>query len=226
MDEAERDRKLEKIRKCLRMSKSANANEAGTALRHAQALMRELGIEDEAEVGMEPTSGEVIITKEAFGGCRYLNQLVGLIIATFGVDATYEAGNGISRRRANVRYIGPRSRVMMAVYAHRVIDRAIAKAWAGVRDEFNQQPGARQTFRLHFLHGIYHKVEKLVPSAVESKAIDRYKETKYGKELEPVKIKKTDLHDTFAAILGENAAAGFDIHQPMEGEGQKGIGHG
>lgn len=225
MDDVERERKLDKIRKCLRLSKSANANEAGTALRHAQALMRELGIEDEAEIGMEPTTGEVIITKEAFGGCKYLNQLVGLITSTFGVEAVYEAGNGISRRRANVRYVGPRSRVMMAVYAHRVIDRAVSKAWADVRDGFLRRPGARQTFRLQFLNGVYYKVDKLAPSAVETKAINRYKKSKYGKELDPIKIKKTGMHNALAALLGQRAADGFDIHQPMEGEGQKTIGH-
>jgi hypothetical protein len=225
MDEAERERKLDKIRKCLRLSKSANANEAGTALRHAQALMRELGIEDEAEVGMEPTTGEVLITKEAFGGSRYLAELTGLVRRTFGVDCVWEPGNGISRTRANIRYIGPRSRVMMAIYAHRVIDRAVFNAWKQVRDAFEQAPGARQTFRLNFLDAIGEKVERLRPSEVESRAIDRYKEAKFGKELEPVKLKNDNLHDPLAGFLGTKMGAEFDIHRPMD-EDKKRLGHG
>lgn len=216
MDEADRERKLDKIRKCLRLGKSANANEAATALRHAQAMMRELGIEDEAEVGMEPTTGEVLITKEAFGGCKYLNELCGMISRAFGVEAVFEAGNGISRTRANVRYIGPRSRVTMAVYSHKVIDRAVFNAWKQVRGAFDQAPGARQTFRLHFLAVIEDKVERLAPTEVETRAIKRWKETKYGKDIEPVKIKKDNLHDPVAAYLGVKLGREFDIHRPMD----------
>lgn len=213
MDEADRERKLDKIRKCLRLSKSANPNEAGTALRHAQALMRELGIEDEAEVGMEPTTGEVLITKEAFGGCRYLSDLCNLIRRVFGVDCVWEEGNGISRVRANIRYIGPRSRVMMAVYAHRVIDRAVFMAWKEVRDGFYQAPGARQSFRINFIDAIHDKVERLAPSDVETKAIERYKAAQYQ---ELVKTKSKTLGgDPLAGMLGQAMGSQFDIHRPM-----------
>jgi hypothetical protein len=225
MDEATRERKLDKIRKCLRLSKSAEPHEAAAAIRHAQALMRELGIEDEAEVGMEETTGEVIITKEAFGGCKYLNALASLVCRTFGVEGLYEAGNGISRVRANVRYIGPRSRVMMAIYAHRVIDRAVFNAWKQVRDAFGQAPGARQTFRLNFLGVIYDKVERLAPNEVETAAIARYKAKNFGTDLEPVKLKKDNRHDPLAAYLGQKLGEQFDIHRPMD-EDKKRLGHG
>lgn len=224
MDEATREKKLDKIRKCLRLSKSAEPHEAAAAIRHAQALMRELGIEDEAEVGMEQTTGEVLITKEAFGGCAYLNQLCALIRRTFGVDCVWEPGNGISRTRANVRYIGPRSRVMMAIYAHRVIDRAVFKAWKEVRDTFGQAPGARQAFRLNFLDAIHEKVERLAPSDVETKAIERYKEKEYGTDLEKTKSKVLG-GDPLAAILGSAMGSQFDIHRPMD-EDKRRLGHG
>lgn len=223
MEEADRERKLDKIRKCLRLSKSANPNEAGTALRHAQALMRELGIEDEAEVGMEPTTGEVLITKEAFGGCRYLSDLCNLIRRVFGVDCVWEPGNGISRTRANIRYIGPRSRVMMAIYAHRVIDRAVFQAWKEVRDAFDQAPGARQSFRINFIDAIHEKVERLAPSDVETKAIERYKAAQY-QELTKTKS-KTLGGDSLAGMLGMAAGSQFDIHRPMD-EDKRRLGHG
>lgn len=223
MDEAARERKLDKIRKCLRLSKSAEAHEAAAALRHAQALMRELGIEDESEVGAEPTTGETVITKEAFGGCAYLSHLCGLIERTFGVEAIWEPGNGISRVRANVRYIGPRSRVMMAVYAHRVIDRAVFQAWKDVRDAFDQAPGARQNFRLNFIDAIREKVERLAPTEVETRAIERYKAAQY-KVLEKTKSKVLG-GDPLAGMLGQAAGSQFDIHRPMN-EDKRRLGHG
>lgn len=223
MDEAARERKLDKIRKCLRLSKSAEAHEAAAALRHAQALMRELGIEDESEVGAEPTTGETVITKEAFGGCAYLSHLCSLIERTFGVEAIWEPGNGISRVRANVRYIGPRSRVMMAVYAHRVIDRAVFQAWKDVRDAFDQAPGARQNFRLNFIDAIREKVERLAPTEVETRAIERYKAAQY-RALEKIKSKVLG-GDPLAGMLGQAAGSQFDINRPMD-EDKRRLGHG
>lgn len=220
MDEATREKRLDKIRKCLRLAKSSNPNEAASALRQAQAMMRELGIEDEAEVGMEPTTGEVLITKEAFGGCAYLSNLCGLIRRTFGVDCVWEPGNGISRTRANVRYIGPRSRVMMAIYAHRVIDRAVFFAWKEVRDVFNQAPGARQNFRLNFLDAIEDKVSRLAPTEVETKAIERYKVKEYGTDLTKTKSKTLE-GDPLAGMLGQAMGSKFDINRPMEGDKQR-----
>jgi hypothetical protein len=212
VNDQEREARIAKIRKCLKLSKSANSNEAATALRQAQAMMRELGIEEE-EVGEEPTIGETVITKEAFGGCRYLSDLTSLIRRAFGVACIWEPGNGISRTRANIRYIGPRSRVMLAIYAHRVIDRAVFEAWKAVRDDFNQQPGARQSFRINFIDAIEEKVTKLAPTPQETKAIERYKAATY-KELEPVKS-KTLAGDGMAEILGQMAGSQFDINRPM-----------
>ena len=214
----ERARKMDKIRKCMRLANSSNSNEAAAALRQAQAMMRELGVEY-ADVGEQPTVGEVVITKEAYGGCRYLQWLIHLVTKTFGIEGIWEMGNGISRKRANVRYIGPANRVGLAVYAHRVIDRAVAKAWEEHGVEFRQKPGARAVFRISFIAAIADKVEKLAIDTAEERGIKNYKDAKYPALVS--KSSKAVRGPSQAAVLGHIAGGQFDIHRPMGTEGNR-----
>lgn len=223
IDEATRAARIEKIRKCLRLSKSCNVNEAAAAMRQAQAMLRELGL-TESDVDERAATSDVVITKEAFGGCKYLSQLVILIRATFGVDAVYEQGSGISRKRANVRYIGPRARVQLAVYTHKVIDRVIRDEWKKVRDEYEQQIGARLAFRLAFIHIVADKIQHLAVEEDEQQSIDRYKLVKYSNGLVSTKQKNHKKLNEEAAMLGAVAGDRFEINKPMN-EDRMEIGH-
>ena len=213
-----RARKIEKIRKCLRLSASSNPNEAAAALRQAQAMMRELGIEDPAS--LEIGSAQVI-TKEGFKGCVYLYQLVSMLMALLGVDAIISPGNGISRRRANVQYIGPESRVQIAVYIHKVLDRAVNKAWKSLRGDMKQRQGARQTFRLSFLAVVGDKLEKFRMTDDEKRGIELYVAAKYPalKYYEA----KNNLRNDEAGVMGVVAGREFDINIPM-GQNRLAIG--
>lgn len=205
-----RARKIEKIRKCLRLSASSNPNEAAAALRQAQAMMRELGIEDPASLEIDSAQ---VITKEGFKGCVYLSRLVTMLMALLGVDAVISPGNGISRRRANVQYIGPESRVQIAVYIHKVLDRAVNKAWKSLRGDMKQRQGARQTFRLNFLVVVGEKLEKFRMTDDEKRGVELYKAAKYP-ALKEYKAKNA-LYDDEAGIMGIVAGREFDINIPI-----------
>ena len=57
----DKERILEKIKKCLALSKSANEHEAAQALKQAQALMREYGITDiEVELSAVKETGAAL----------------------------------------------------------------------------------------------------------------------------------------------------------------------
>ncbi len=57
----DKERILEKIKKCLALSKSANEHEAAQALKQAQALMREYGITDiEVELSAVTETGAAL----------------------------------------------------------------------------------------------------------------------------------------------------------------------
>ena len=214
MDADEYEKRLEKIRKCLRLSKSAEANEAAAAMRQAQKLMQELGI-DESELGLEATIDELVITKHPMGANRYLLTLVAVIKEIFGVDAIFETGNGVAFKRANIRYFGPKSRCMVAAYSHRVVDRAIGNAWKDHKDDFHELPGARLSFKLSFLASIRDKIELMTTTPAEQAAIKRKQQSMY-KGLVDINAKPMPEIVDRAANIGEVAAKGFDLHRPMD----------
>lgn len=223
MDAQEKARRIEKIRKCLRLAKSSNANEAAAALRQAKKMMEAAGV-SESDIDDNAAIGEVVKTKEPFGNNTYANALVSVIKRAFGVGAVLEPGAGVSRTRLNVRYIGPRGRVLLAAYAHRVVDRAITKAWCAVKESYFERQGARLGFRMAFLDSVADQIEALSPSEDEAAAIDRYKLALYGQgNLTTGKARGPVGVDAGAWTEGRMAAAGFRLHRPM-GEDRMAIG--
>ena len=119
------------------------------------------------QLGLE-LADAVVKTREGFGACRTMNFLTSIIMEAFGVQCIYERNPG-SANRLNVRYVGPRDRVLLAEYSHRVVWRAMQGAW----DDFlSKRPwlkgdgGKRQAFHLGWLVGVREKVEAIVPPEV------------------------------------------------------------
>lgn len=215
-DPEARAKAIDRIKKCLRLAQSNEAHEAAAALRQAQKLMAEWGLEQD-DLDAAEMVDELVRTKEAFGGCAYLHALVNLIDACFGVSGVWEQGNGISRKRANVRYIGPAVRVALAVYAHRVVDRSVRESWESHRLYFphdEQRPGARQSFRLAFLLAIRTKIEAFAMTEKERDGIKKALVAKYGGALTEMAAKDVELDDS-AADAGFAKGRQFDIHRPM-----------
>lgn len=214
----DRSRALEKIKKLLRLSTSDNSFEAATALRQAQKMMQALGVSVD-EIDATEVTSKVVITKEAFGGCAYLARLSHIVSGAFGLVAIWEPGNGKSRIRANIRYIGPRERVQVAYYAHRVVDTAIRKSWyehlqtnLGIK----QKPGARHTFRMAFLTNVEDKVMKLAPTSTEQQQVNAYLRARYGTSLDSKGMRDKVPHDIASYYAGVLASNDFYLHTPLE----------
>jgi hypothetical protein len=125
-----RDEALKKIKKCLALAKSANANEAATALRQAQALMaahrvtdRDLSLIDVREVRVQATSPasnawEIHLTQmiSAAFGCETYDSLVG----------RYNGAGNYIRQRFCV-FVGIDSDPTIAGYAFEVLSRQCAR---------------------------------------------------------------------------------------------------
>lgn len=215
----DRQRAIRRIQKCLALAKSPEPYEAAAAIRQAQKLMSSLGLTEDEVAGLEATS-EVVITKEAFGGCRYLAKLVNIIQVAFGVAGVWEPGRGISRVRANIRYIGPKGRVQLAVYTHRVVNNAVNAAWrehleTAPGPSKKQKPGARMSFRIAFLTAIEEKIMKLSPTESEALAIQRYQAAMYGTGLHERSGPKWAQIDFDAYLAGAERGAEFDLMRPL-----------
>ncbi|MGJ7611805.1 MULTISPECIES: DUF2786 domain-containing protein [unclassified Variovorax] len=125
-----RDQALSKIKKCLALAKSGNANEAATALRQAQALMtahslteRDMSMVDVQEVSVKATSPALnvwevklaVLVAEAFG-CEQYGQFTSRLNAAF---------NYIRERHCV--FVGIDSAPTVAAYAFEVLSRQCAR---------------------------------------------------------------------------------------------------
>lgn len=216
MEENRREKLISRLKKCLALSASPEPHEAAAALRQAQKLMRELDLTEADLLGLE-LADALVKTREGFGACRTMNFLTSIVMEAFGVQCIYERNPGTANR-LNVRYVGPRDRVLLAEYSHRVIWRAMQGAW----DNFlTQRPwlkgdgGKRQAFHLGWLVGVREKVEAIVPPEEETAAVNRWIVQRYG-ELVPGKAVKQKPVNAAAFNAGVEAAEDFSLHTPVE----------
>ncbi len=224
MSEAKRENRINKLKKCLALSASSEPHEAAAALRQARALMQELDLTEDDLQGLEMADA-VVKTREGYGACQAMYLLVGVIMEVFGVQAICERNPG-SANRLNVRYVGPRDRVLLSEYSHRVLWRAMTESWAKIleqRPHLKGVGGKRQSFFVGWLAGVNSKIEALVPTQAETDAMDRFTLRKFG-ELNSTKAAKQIPISPAMFNAGMSAAEDFSLHIPVE-EKQLALGH-
>lgn len=202
---------IDRIRKCLALSKSANEHEAAAALRQAQKLMAAYNLTEE-DVGLANYVGELVVTDHKWSRKKpiVVTSVITLMMHAFGVEATYEAdGNMLA-----VRYWGERSRVALAAYAHEVVYRAAGRAYR--KDVGDNRPA--RGYRAGFYHGwclaVKEKVEAIALNDEERSKIDAKKRAHYGRELVAAPASKQRVFQS-AINAGAAAAADFSLHRPI-----------
>jgi hypothetical protein len=237
---------MDKVRKCLALSKSSNEHEAAAALRQAQKLMAMHDLTEE-DVGLvEYVSAQVITDYEWPVASRVRNlarvaagkksrpMVVPFAVATithvirhaFGVEAVYEGQSKASGWFFAVRYFGPRARVVVAEHAHVVVSRAVRRAWKAYLVEnpwVKGRSGARAGFYYGWCNGVIEKVAALVPTDDEKAKIALFQSRTY-KDVSQAGANKQKVSGS-ALAAGESAAEGFEINRPV-GETRRRIGHG
>lgn len=223
---SERDKLLAKIQKCMRLAKSSNAHEAAAAMRQAQKMMEQHGIDEGELLGLEVTSLQFITIepyKRSGKTPMYMAHLIATIMRAFDVEAVEEVAWVCGKPRMAVRYFGMKGKPDMAVYAHAVMWRQLMAAWkeySKTNPWVNNERGARQGFWIGWLREVRSKVMEFAGSAEEkemrTKAIDRH----YGGNLGEGKTNSMSVSGT-TAQAGRAAAGDFSIHRPMNGEQQR-----
>ena len=134
-----KSRQLERIRKLLSLSKSANPHEAATALNMAIRILRENGLTID-DVGLSEIRS-VIITKVLSSSMNktpvYENMFLNLIQKSFGVNFIL-CSDGYRKR---YEIYGPADRVDMAAYVCEVLVRQICAARKKYLREYCDFPG-------------------------------------------------------------------------------------
>lgn len=228
----EKKRIIDKVHKCLRLSKSSEPHEAAAALRQAQKFMAAYGITEEDLDGTSYGHDERRFPANKTKGVPpYISALVNLIADAFGVRpilGTHFTGKCATWR---VRYFGPTHRVQMAAYAHDVIHRACLAAWETYATQhphlkLRGQAGHKAGFRLGWLASVREKVQAIGFTDDEKLGTDRAMQRVYGRtEMATLGGTKSRL-GVNAYGAGTAAGASFDIHRPMGGAQQRKLTHG
>lgn len=176
-----REQALQKIRKCLALSKSANQHEAAAALRQAQALMRQYDVDDEtlrladvAEV-THPVRSEALPHWDA--------ELASVVADAFGCRMFVVRRALAWRQRAKHShwvFVGVGAAPEVASYAYQVLSRQLVR---GRAEHIKAQPGnckpATKTARgdawaIGWVVGVRRVVERLAGTEREVALLEDY----------------------------------------------------
>lgn len=155
---------LDKIKKCLALSKSPNEHEAAAALRQAQKLMERNGITEKELGTVGYTSATIDLPVQAGKKVPlYIASFFNLIKRAFGVQPFVTRTQRVSDRSFTVIYYGPEHRVMLAEYAHDVVWRAMSRGWDAHLKEnpcLKGERGARTGYYMGWLEAVRDKIEE------------------------------------------------------------------
>ncbi|WP_193092085.1 DUF2786 domain-containing protein [Halomonas colorata] len=125
------DRIMRKIERCIALSKSSNGNEAGIALRQAQALMAQYGVHHE-DLALADFDVTTVDTHTGLKPPRYVELLAQLINRSFGTSTVYSSrreysSSGRLKACGSYDFIGPKDAVQIAGYAYEVLQRQMIR---------------------------------------------------------------------------------------------------
>jgi hypothetical protein len=210
-----RDDALNRIRKCLALSGSSNANEAAIALRQAQKLMNEFSI-DMAAIHA-PKIGDLNIAANGKTVTAWEASLAATVAATLGIRVYINR----SRGKQQTCYFGNVDRVALAEYAHESLRRAIIKARKEyvLLQSFTGQYNVKElralgkSFAIGFAMEVKHAVSSLFETPEEKAANDQWLSER-GLIIRParkVRVNSRGLDD------GRAAGDTFKINRPIHG---------
>lgn len=202
-DESKLERVIRKIKRCLALSKSSNENEAATAMRQAQALMREYRL-TEMDVHLSDV-GEVESEKARAKRRPTWDQLLGSIVGeAFGVRSFSRRSwcKSTSRVMDRELFVGVSPAPQIAMYAYEALLTKLTQARreyvsqvrAGKQRSSYSPETAGDHFALAWVSAVHGKIHELVPQGEEELAIGQHSN---GRELVAVEAKDKALIEQY-----------------------------
>lgn len=216
----DKEKALDKIKKCLALSKSANEHEAAQALKHAQALMKKYEL-DERDVALAEIMQSSADRTVPFQADDWHWGVMWMVAEVFGCRPLQRGNKAI--------FYGTGSRPDLAAYAFDVIYRQLT---AARRKWLKEQCKARKPANRKYLanqycegwiHGARRNVIGFVLKKTEQQMLDAYAD-QYVHSVEPRRknTKPTELQRAGDDAMRAGYAEGKDVrlHKPMDGEAQ------
>ena len=183
-----KDEALQKIKKCLALASSPNAHEAAAALRQAQKLMQQFGL-NELDIGLADVA-ECVQEARNVPLVQWESRLANMVSIAFGctvitrVGSKYLPGLKLRRYRSWV-FIGIGAAPEIASYAFDVLSRQCAKdrrAYIG-RQSKNCKPKTKiargDAYAEGWLDGVYAELESFAATPEQQAIVTRYMGQKY-----------------------------------------------
>ena len=211
---------LDKIKKCLALSKSANEHEAALALKHAQALMQEYGLSLD-DVVMSDVAEYGVKAPQTLPSWHW--QLVHICGLAFGCEHWLVSGWGGGK----MVFAGLHGRPELAAYAYEVLLRQLKQARrAFIKNELSRVRLAKnKTYRAdQFCAGWVDTVRATVKAFARTDAekalMKSYMENHHGgmreakaRDMKPTSHARTAGGD--ARDAGSRAAGGVTLNTPI-----------
>lgn len=225
-----KDKIISKVRKCLALSKSANANEAATALRQAQALMDQHGIDESDVLAAEAREAAASSTSIARPPA-WESFLVSVVGDAFCCNPIYS--QGIPRGEWIFVGIGPKSEV--AAYAFDVLLRQLKSARSAyIMEKLQRCKRATKTrrgdeFCIGWIHAVRASVRVFARSEEDDAIVNAYLAKRFKNALVPVDARHAKGGRNFGdALAGHRAGRDVTLNHGVGGlDGAQGrLGYG
>lgn len=182
-DESKLERVIRKIKRCLALSKSSNENEAATAMRQAQALMREYRL-TELDVHLSDVSEVQSDKSRANRRPTWDRHLSSIVAQVFGVrPLSYTHWCSSSGRRVDrALFVGVTPAPQIAMYAYEALlakltlarREYIAQVREGTRRSAYSPETAGDHFALAWVSAVHGKIHQLLPRGEEDPALTQH----------------------------------------------------
>ena len=218
-----KDRILQKVKKCLALAKSSNANEAAVALKQAQKLMTEHNI-NQTDIEISAVSESQTNHHNARSRTNWDWALINMIAKTFSCDC-YTTGAFKNWRMGSVAsFVGVGANPELAAYTCNVLKRKLIKSRAeylktSLKHIVKKNKTARaDKFCMGWVNSVRQQVSTLVSNQHKG-ALEAYmkKHHPFIQDVDGIsrKPKGTSGHADYA--FGQSAAENEQLYQPVHG---------
>ncbi|MNJ52747.1 hypothetical protein D3C77_481000 [compost metagenome] len=206
-DESKLERVIRKIKRCLALSKSSNENEAATAMRQAQALMREYRL-TEMDVRLSDVGEAQSEKYRANRRPTWDRHLSGIVARVFGCrPLSYRHWcDSTGRMVERALFVGVTPAPQIAMYAYEALltkltlarRQYVSQVQAGKRRSSYSPDTAGDHFALAWVSAVHGKIHELVPRGEEDPALAQHSN---GRDLVAVEEQDKALIDQYLSGL-------------------------
>lgn len=226
---------LEKIKKCLRLAKSSNKNEAAAAMRQAQKLMRIHAIEHGYVIAAEGVESHDVLVGTNKKPSAHVGMLAKMVCRAFGVEVIWNTTQMCSRRESRLEFYGMDSAPELAGYAFEVLfrqlkrDRTLYMATLNKRLKRTTKTRRGDLYAQAWVQAVEKQITAYERSEEEQAAVEAFREQRWPKVestacRDNTKGTRRDDYDAFRQ--GYRDGEKVDFHRGVKGSKQAALESG